>query len=205
MAKEETAERSTRSPEAIVISITVMDPPPSRGRPFRKRPGHVSVLYRALTAVSAALALAALGAVITTALPTNRATRPAGTPRAPQIPYGERAAIAGALGYPYPLRCLTITISATNPDYARADVDRTNGCGRYRGYINASLRRADGTWRLVLDEGQLFVPNSLLSAGAVNGADRYPLECLSTAIALHDPRFSRAAFDRTICTNARPR
>ena len=59
----------------------------------------------------------------------------------------------------------------------------------------------DGAWRLVLDEGQLFVPNALLSpvgadsirAGAVSG---YPLGCVGVAVALHDPRFRRADFDR---------
>ena len=29
-------------------------------------------------------------------------------------------------------------------------------------------------------------------------AGRYPLRCLSVAIALHDPRFARSAFDRAI-------
>ena len=53
--------------------------------------------------------------------------------------------------------------STSNPEYARAAVDRTKGCGRYHGYLNASLDRVDGTWRLVLDEGQLFVPNSLFT------------------------------------------
>lgn len=70
------------------------------------------------------------------------------------------AAIAAAFGYPQ--RCLAITISATNPDYANAHLEREHGCGNYHGYVNASLHRVDGVWRLVLDEGQLFVPNNLL-------------------------------------------
>ena len=187
MAREETPERSTRPPEVVVISITVMDPPPVRGRPLRERLAGISVLRRALLAVAVVLALAALGAIVTNALQSSRTTPPAGARPAQQVQSGERAEIAGALGYPYPLRCLTITISASNPDYARADVDRTNGCGRYRGYINASLHRVDGAWRLVLDEGQLFVPN----------------RCLSPVIALHDPRFARGHFDRTICMRVR--
>jgi hypothetical protein len=52
----------------------------------------------------------------------------------------------------------------SNPDYARVTVDHTSGCGRYHGYINASFHRVDGMWRLVLDEGQLFVANGLLTA-----------------------------------------
>lgn len=205
MAREETPERPTRPPEVIVISITVMDPPPVQARPLRERLAGIGVPHGALTAVAVTLALAALGSIIMTAVLSSGARRSAGARRTERVEGGERAAIAGALGYPYPLRCLTITISATNPDFARADVDRTNWCGRYHGYTNASLHRVDGAWRLVLDEGQLFVPNSLLSgSGAVGAAYRYPLGCLSAAIALHDPRFARAAFDRTICTRPRP-
>ena len=113
--------------------------------------------------LATALAAAALAAMITTALWLSEPTRSTAALRSAQLQPGQRAKIASALGYPYPLRCLTITVSVSDPDYARADIDRTNGCGRYRGYINASLHRVDGAWRLMLDEGQLFVPNSLLS------------------------------------------
>lgn len=157
MASEETPERLTPSPRAVVISITVTEPPP-RGTGLRERLSRIVVPRRALAVVAVALALAAVGAILATALRGTEATR-----RAEQLPPGQVAAIAGQLGYPYPLRCLAITISPSDPDYARADVERTDACARYHGYVNASLHRVDGAWRLVLDEGQLFVPNALLS------------------------------------------
>jgi hypothetical protein len=117
---------------------------------------------RARVGLVLALVFGALGAIIGAAAQSSRTSRPDAA-RSAQVPAAERAAIAAALGYPYPLRCLTITTSAGDPDYARANVDRTSGCGPYHGYLNASLHRVDGAWRLVLDEGQLFVPNSLLT------------------------------------------
>ena len=161
--------RPTRPPEPVVVSITVTNPPPFRGRPFRERLAGIGIPHRARVAVAVMLVLAAAGTIIATVPLGSSAPRSA----APQLPRGERAAIAGALGYPYPVRCLKITISASDPDFARADVDRANGCGGYRGYTNASLHRVGGAWRLVLDEGQLFVPNSLLGgSGAVAAAHR---------------------------------
>jgi hypothetical protein len=154
------SKRSPRPAEVTVISITVMEPPPGRGGRLRERLARITLRHRALTVVAIALALA-IAASVAAAVRSGETTRAAGAPSA-HVSRGERAAIGGALGYPYPLRCVTITISASNPDYARADVESTNGCGRYRGYVNTSLHRVDGEWRLVLDEGQLFVPNALL-------------------------------------------
>ena len=103
-------------------------------------------------------------AVATRPAPATAATRP-GTAAAATRPATPAAAAEIAAAYGYPLGCLRITIAAADPAYARAHLDRTSagGCARYRGYLNASLHRVDGTWRLVLDEGQLFVPNDLLA------------------------------------------
>jgi hypothetical protein len=168
MAEKETAARASRPPE---VTVTFVVPPVSGHRRGRL----TDVVPRgARKAVGATLALAALGSIVAVALQTSQTTRPAGE-RGAQVRGAERAvvadraaiaarsAIAGAFGYPYPRRCLTITISAENPDFARASVDRTAGCARYRGYLNASFHLVDGGWRLVLDEGQLFVPNRLLT------------------------------------------
>jgi hypothetical protein len=134
---------------------------------------------------------------------TNHLARAA----APSPWSADAAAVAAAFGYPR--RCLRIAISAADPDYATAHVDRTGTCGAYRGYLNASLHRVGGVWRLVLDEGQLFVPNALLSPGAgrstTGGATPgSSLGCVSIGVAFHDPRFGQAAFDRTLsCGRAR--
>lgn len=169
MAEKETPPRSPKPPEVTVTFVL----PPVRGD--RPRGRLTSVVPRgARAAIAAGLSLAVLGTIITASLQTSRTAGLAG-PRAAQVQGAEkaaiadraaiaaRAAIAGAFGYPYPRRCLTITISPGSPDFARASVDRSAGCGRYRGYVNASFHLVDGGWRLVLDEGQLFVPNNLLS------------------------------------------
>ena len=152
MARDKLPRRSSGTPAATVMSVTIREVPRVRGRP--RRGTHI--------AVGVALVLISLVAIIAVAAQSNRTGRPAGVGRI-RVPESERQAIAAALGYPYPLRCLTITISDSIADYARANVDHTNGCARFRGYLNASLHRVDGAWRLVLDEGQLFVANSLLA------------------------------------------
>jgi hypothetical protein len=147
----------------------------------------VALLTLAAAALLAgALHTSATGASRSTALPARGAAT---------------GAVAAAFGYPH--RCLSITISPADPDYASAHVDRAGACARYRGYVNASFHRVEGVWRLVLDEGQLFVPNSRLTPRtaaptAARAPSDYPAGCVSIAIALHDPRFARADFDRTL-------
>jgi hypothetical protein len=158
METEDASRRSNRLQGVVVVSITVTSPTPVRGASFRRRLASVHVRHTVRALVAVAIVLAGLG--IALALPDSQNSRAAGARRA-RLSDADRTAIAEALGYPYPLRCLTITIDDSSPAYARANVDRTSGCGRYHGYLNASLHRVDGAWRLVLDEGQLFVPNSL--------------------------------------------
>lgn len=102
----------------------------------------------------------AAGAVALAAIAlSGRATRVREAQPAPALSVTERTAIARALGYPYPLRCLTIAVFADDADYATAKIDRGSSCARYRGEIYGSLHRVDGTWRLVLDEGRLYIPS----------------------------------------------
>ena len=56
-----------------------------------------------------------------------------------------------AAAYGYPQRCLSITIFPEYPEYARADFDHSQPCGRYSGYSTAIFLRVDHTWRLVLN------------------------------------------------------
>jgi hypothetical protein len=161
MEAEGAPRRSVARPDAVVISVTVTvtDAPSGCRRRFREQLPGIRLHRLARAAAAAVVVLATLG--ITLDAQGSQKTRPAATRRA-QPSQRERTAIASALGYPYPLRCLKITISDSNGAYARANVDRTSGCVRYHGYLNASLHRVDGAWRLLLDEGQLFVSNSLL-------------------------------------------
>jgi hypothetical protein len=149
--------------------------------------------------VALALAVAGRAATLTGALQTG--TTGTAEPNPAAVRAAGTGAVAAAFGYPH--RCLSITISPTDRDYASAHVDHRGQCARYHGYVNASFHRIDGVWRLVLDEGQLFVPNRLLapshSASAGKRASSgYPTGCLSVGVALHDPRFGRPDFDRTL-------
>jgi hypothetical protein len=137
------------SPADAQISVTV--PPRAHARPLRRRLARGPLVL----AVPVAVAITA-GAVLTATGGRYRGAAPA---------RGNRAAAAEvATAYGYPSRCLTISFSPGDPEYARAQVDRTAVCARYRGYVNASFHRIDGSWRLELDEGQLFVPNAALGA-----------------------------------------
>ncbi len=168
MAKE-TPQRAVAPSDVTVRAVVITVGRPVRGRAPRERVAGIRVVSTARTALAAALALVALAPIVVVVLQSSWTRRPGGAVSG-QASAVERAAIAAAFGYPYPLRCLTITISPSDSDYARADVDRANGCGRYHGYLNASFHRVDGRWRLVLDEGQLFVPNSLLTPCRVGQA-----------------------------------
>jgi hypothetical protein len=76
----------------------------------------------------------------------------------------DRAAVAEvAAAYGYPPRCMSVTIAAGARTYAQAELDGRRACAAYHGYVNATFHRVNGKWRLVLDEGQLFVPNKLLT------------------------------------------
>lgn len=66
------------------------------------------------------------------------------------------AGVAAADGYPP--RCLSITISAANPSYARADFNHATPCGRYAGYATAVFHRAGRVWRTVLKATEYECP-----------------------------------------------
>ena len=158
------------------MTVTVAPREPVRSRlanpPRGARPRRLwAVVLAALAVLGASLAAVLVGSSSRTgAPPAAAATRPA-SPAAAIRPATPPEATEIAAAYGYPLRCLQITIAAADPAYARAHLDRTSagGCGRDRGYLNASFHRVDGTWRLILDEGQLFVPNDLLARCPATG------------------------------------
>ncbi len=168
MAKEETPTRPIESSDVSVVSVTITQLPAARGRWHRDRM-EITVARRASAALGPVFVSAALAVFIAWALHGDATSRSAGA-RRDAVPEPQRAAMAAAFGYAYPLGCLTITTSDARPDYARISVGRAHECGRYRGYLNASFHRVGGRWRLMLDEGQLFVPNSALApCGASRG------------------------------------
>jgi hypothetical protein len=160
MANPRTPDVSGRpavDPLQVQISITVA---PGRRARIRRRFASRGPLVSAPAVGGLLLAIAALGAAAAGALVGARGSN---GDRASPTNHADVAGVAAAYGYPP--RCLTVAISANDPAHATAHVDRGRGCGRYHGYLNASFHRIDGSWRLLLDEGQLFVPNDLLRGG----------------------------------------
>ena len=94
------------------------------------------------------VAVAGVGAAVTGALRGGRVGRSSGV-----VVAGARAAgPAGvAAAYRYPLSCLGVTISASNPAYAGARLDRASPCWRYGVYGTAVFHRVHGVWHLALE------------------------------------------------------
>jgi hypothetical protein len=185
MAEETTPERSAEPSDVTVISVTVSVPLAARRHPLRERLAAVRVPWPAVVAVAA---LAALGWIVAAGLPSSHTRRPARASRT-AVQHGRTPPTA--LDYPYPLRCLSMTISAINPVYV-AEVERANRCWGYSRSVTASFHRVDGRWRLMLDNGQLFETNRPVTS----------LGCLSLSVAIHDPTF--VGPDRAICMRGQP-
>jgi hypothetical protein len=201
MARKEKSEGAARPPAMIVTSITVVDLPEPQRHPPRARLAGIAVPHGARRRIVLGTVLVLIVAIAMAVLLGEGSP---GAHRASPLPRSERAAIASALGYPYPLRCLTIAVSAADPNYATAELNRTGACAQYRGYVYASLHRTRGTWQLLLDEGQLYIADRLLSGRPTAGSDEasYPLGCLAAETLVQDPAFAREGLDRGVC--ARP-
>ena len=154
MAKEKVPDARNRRPDPPSrVSISISVAPSKRARRVRQLGAALVRTPRALF-VMAAVAAATLGAAaLLERSQTNAVTRPAGARE-----HAPTRAVAAAYGYPH--RCLSIVISAANPDYASARVNREGACASYRGYVNASFHRVHGVWRLILRRGTIGSPGS---------------------------------------------
>jgi hypothetical protein len=63
-----------------------------------------------------------------------------------------------AAAYGYPGQCLSVTILATHPSYARADFNHGRPCGMYGGDTTTLLHRVDGAWHVILDAAAYSCP-----------------------------------------------
>jgi len=163
MAREPTCHGGREEP-LWNVQITIVPDPDARSLRERisgaalHRGGHGAA---PLTIAIAAATLAVITAAI--ALSSSEAARRpgAGSQRAPQAAR-DRGPAGVAAAYGYPSRCLSVTLDAHDPAYARADFDRGTPCGRYDGYATAVFRRAGGAWRPVLDTTSYACPVSSL-------------------------------------------
>jgi hypothetical protein len=160
MAEDVGDRRSTADDSPCHVQVTVTVTQGARRHRARRPRAPSGTISRALTGLG--LGFVAVAVTVIAAITLQHGPTGARRGRGHAPPQSSpTAAVAVAFGYPH--RCLTIAISPADPDYASAHVADAPGCERYRGYVNASFHRVGGVWRLVLDEGQLFVPNRLLA------------------------------------------
>ena len=153
MGKNEAPNRSSESsdlPEVILVEIRVLGDPDART--FRER----IVAIQKVTRWPAIVALVLLVAIL--AMAGTLLGGPDGARHVVSAMARERgpAGVAAACGYP--LRCLSITILATDQTYARADFNHLRPCGRFTGYSTAIFHRVMGAWRPVLDAAGYVCP-----------------------------------------------
>jgi len=153
VGKNEAPNRSSESsdlPEVILVEIRVLGDPDART--FRER----IVAIQKVTRWPAIVALVLLVAIL--AMAGTLLGGPDGARHVVSAMARERgpAGVAAACGYP--LRCLSITILATDQTYARADFNHLRPCGRFTGYSTAIFHRVMGAWRPVLDAAGYVCP-----------------------------------------------
>ncbi len=133
----------TRSEVEVTVVVR------ARRRPLRGRLASVALLPRPRLLLAV---LAAAGAVLAGVLLAAGSVRQ----RASTSSRGPGAAVAAA--YRYPANCLTVTVSTSDPMYARAELNRASPCWRYGAYVTAVFHRVGDAWRPVLDSGRYSCP-----------------------------------------------
>ncbi len=152
MARRTPPSRGNSHPEppsevpVTVLEVTIVPGPGGRTLPQRIADGWTLASTRVI--VGLVIAVAAIGAILASAL---RGTRTGGQHGVRPNQSRREGAAGVAAAYRYPLGCLSVTIAAGDPAYARADFDRARPCGRYGGNPTAIFRRVNGAWRPVLD------------------------------------------------------
>lgn len=145
---------------AVEVQVTVL-PGPDENRVRDRDRWHAGPRARVTAGLAVVVAVGGVGAVVIGALRGGRTG-----PSSPVVVARARtAAPAGvAAAYRYPLGCLSVTISARNPAYAGAHLDRASPCWRYGVYVTAILHRVHGVWRLALEAAGSSCPAVSLPA-----------------------------------------
>lgn len=137
------------------VRVTVVPDPREHG------PGKPSMAVRVAGTVSLALAIAVAAVVIVDA----RQRPSTGPRRTAPVTHAATTGPAGvAAAYQYPFRCASITISAIDPSYARAELDRASPCWRYGAYSIAVFHRVHGSWQTVLNSTSYSCPVARIPA-----------------------------------------
>lgn len=176
MGKDEAPDRLSESsdpPEVILVEIRVLGDPDARA--FRKR----IVAIQKVTRWPAIVALVLLAAIL--AMAGTPMGGPDGARQVVNALARERGPAGVAAAYGYPLRCLSITILATDQAYARADFNHLRPCGRFTGYSTAVFHRVMGAWRPVLDAADYVCPVASLPVNVQTGLG----VCLQPSSQLH--------------------
>jgi hypothetical protein len=129
--------------EVIVVEVTVRRSAEPRRSPLRIAGAGRAARRRGVAALTLVLTIA----VVATVWLGNR--DPRGRPVNAMARNRGETGVAAAYGYP--LRCLSVSILAADPTYARADFNHGRACGRYTGYPTAIFHYRSGMWRPVLD------------------------------------------------------
>lgn len=148
---------ASNRPQIVLVEITVLRDPDART--LRERIAGLKQItdWRAIVAV--ALVLVILGAAAGGLLPDGGAGRQPINALA-----REKAPLGVAAAYGYPLRCLTVTILASDRAYARADFNHLSPCGGFTGYPTAIFHYVSGAWRTVLKAIGYLCPVDALPA-----------------------------------------
>jgi hypothetical protein len=142
-------------PSEVRVTVRVI----GRAHPLHERVAKLWAATLAHWRVTLASAILLSAVIVAAALLNNTGARSGHPARAASA---GTAGIAAAYGHP-PGR-LSITISASDPAYARADIKLGNGCGRYCAYDGAVLHRVGDLWRIVLDTVNYSCPVASLPA-----------------------------------------
>lgn len=116
------------------------------GRGLRER-----LAERAPNRARLASVLALLVVVVVAGIAVMSSSGRRDVPRRASAGAGRIGPAGVAAAYGYPPRCLSVTISAIDRAFARADFNHGSLCGQYAGDATAIFHRVDRVWRPVLD------------------------------------------------------
>lgn len=147
--------------QVTVVSVTVV--PGTGGHDVRDRIAGTRAVARArlILGLAIVVAVGGVGGIAVDSLQGGRTGAPSGAP----VGQARAAGPAGvAAAYRYPLGCLGVTISASDPASASAHLDRASPCWRYGVYVTAIFHRVHRVWRLALEAASSSCPAVSLPA-----------------------------------------